>query len=441
MKYFLIIFLTISINNDFVSAVEVERLDSLVKETLLNNPEIKASKNKYLASTKIPSQEGSLPNPIIGGRIKNVSFDEITLGDDPRSDVQIFFNQEIPFPGKLYSKEKIALENAESQKWAAEAVAKKIIADLKSAYYDWFFINKSIEITTKNKELLSKFAKVAEVKYEVGNGIQQDVLKAQVEVSVFIERLQLLDEKKQSIEYKIKKILNRPLNSDLGKPQNIEKTDFSLSLDEISNITLEQAPIIKSSLNNIDSREELLNLAKKQYLPDFIAGATYFNRSGGSGNLDDIWQLSLGLRVPLYFWKKERFGVEEANLNLLEAKENYDAIEDNILFQVKDSFITAKTAENLLKLYKGGIIPQSSLSLESAISGYQVGDVDFLTLLNNLITLFNFELEYYDQLTVYQKALVRMEEISGVVIIGKTPTQSDGSKNIKIISGENSDES
>ena len=83
-----------------------------------------------------------------------------------------------------------------------DAVTKNIIAELKSAYYDWYFINKSIEITTKNKELLSKFAKIAEVKYEVGIGIQQDVLKAQVEVSRFIERLQLLDEKKQQFNIK-----------------------------------------------------------------------------------------------------------------------------------------------------------------------------------------------------------------------------------------------
>lgn len=439
MKHFLIILTIITINCYEVNAGEVVNLDSLVNEALLNNPEINASKNRYLATTKRPSQEGSLPNPIIGGRIKNVSFDEITLGDDPRSDVQVFFSQEIPFPGKLSTKEKVALENAESQKWMTDAVTKNIIAELKSAYFDWYFINKSIEITTKNKKLLSKFAKIAEVKYEVGIGIQQDVLKAQVEVSRFIERLQLLDEKKQTIEYKIKKLLNRPLDSVLGKPEKVIKTEFKLTNAEITEITKKQAPLIQSSSDIVDSRNESLNLAKKQYLPDFIVGGTYFNRSGGNGNLDDIWQLSLGLRVPLYFWKKERFGVEEASLNLLVAKENYDAIEDNILFQVKDSLITAQTAENLLKLYKGGIIPQSSLSLESAISGYQVGDVDFLTLLNNLITLFNFELEYYDQLTVYQKALVRIEEVSGLEIISKASLTSDDDE-INHIIGENINE-
>jgi outer membrane protein TolC len=67
-----------------------------------------------------------------------------------------------------------------------------------------------------------------------------------------------------------------------------------------------------------------------------------------------------------------------------------------------------------MSLYQKGIIPQTRLSLESAISGYQVGTVDFLTLLDNLVTLFSFELEYHNQLADYEKALARIEELSGI---------------------------
>lgn len=397
---------------------EIVKLSSLVEEAGENNPVIKASKAKWEASTMRPSQEGSLPNPIIGGRIKNVSFSDITLGDDPRSDVQAFVTQEIPFPGKLSSKEEIAQQESDAQRWLFDATSRKVIADLKEAYFDWFFINKSIEITNRNKELLLKFTKIAEVKYEVGMGIQQDVLKAQVEVSGFIERLELLAKRKEIVETKIKEILNRPLGSPLGEPEEVTKSELVITLEQITDATSEHAPLLKSSSEIVDSREESLKLAKKEYLPDFILGATYFNRDGGNGDLDDIWQVSLGLRVPLYYWRKERFGVREAALEVSEAQENYESTKNNLLFEVKDNYITATTAEKLVELYQTGIIPQSSLSLESAISGYQVGDIDFLTLLNNLITLFNFELEYYGQLTEYQKALVRIEEIAAIELIG-----------------------
>jgi outer membrane protein TolC len=417
MKLFqIILFVALIIAIDVKA--EIIKLDSLVEEATNNNPLIKASKAKWEASIMRPSQEGSLPNPIIGGRIKNVSFSDITLGEDPRSDIQAFVIQEIPFPGKLSSKEEIAVQESESQRWLSDAISRKIIADLKEAYFDWFFINKSIEITNRNKELLQKFTKIAEVKYEVGMGIQQDVLKAQVEVSGFIERLELLAKRKEIVETKIKRILNRPLDSPLGEPEEITKSELTTTLAEITDATSEHAPLLKSSSEIVDSREESLKLAKKQYLPDFILGATYFNRDGGNGDLDDIWQVSLGLRVPLYYWRKEKFGVREAALDVSQARENYESTKNNLLFQVKDNYITATTAEKLVELYQTGIIPQSTLSLESAISGYQVGNIDFLTLLNNLITLFNFELEYYQQLTEYQKALARIEEIAAIELIG-----------------------
>ena len=424
MKLFQIILFATLIFGINASA-EVIKLDSLVQEASDNNPEIKASKARWEASTMRPSQEGSLPNPIIGGRLKNVSFSDITLGEDPRSDIQAFVTQEIPFPGKLSSKEEIAQQESESQRWLSDAISRKVIADLKEAYFEWFFINKSIEITNRNKELLEKFTKIAEVKYEVGMGIQQDVLKAQVELSGFIERLELLNERKEIVETKIKKILNRPLDSPLGEPEEIAKSELTVTLSEITDATSERAPLLKSSSEIIDSREESLKLAKKQYLPDFILGATYFNRDGGNGDLDDIWQVSLGLKVPLYYWRKERFGVKEAVLEVSEAQQNYEATKNSLLFEVKDNYITATTAAKLLNLYQTGIIPQSSLSLESAISGYQVGDIDFLTLLDNLITLFNFELEYYGQLTSYHKALTRIEEIAAIDLIGSGLSTSE----------------
>jgi len=418
---------------------EVVKLDLLVEEAMDNNPGIKASKARWEASSMRPSQEGSLPNPIIGGRIKNVSFSEFTLGEDPRSDIQAFVVQEIPFPGKLSSKEKIAQEQSQSQRWLSNAVSRKIIADLKEAYFEWFFINKSIEITNRNKELLQKFTKIAEVKYEVGMGVQQDILKAQVEVSGFIERLELLAKRKEIIETKIKRILNRPLDSLLGEPEEITKSELGVTLAEITDVTSEQAPVLKSSADIVDSKEESLELAKKEYLPDFILGATYFNRDGGNGDLDDIWQVSLGLRVPLYYWRKEKFGVREAALDVSEARENYESTKNNLLFVVKDDYITATTAGKLMDLYQTGIIPQSTLSLKSAISGYQVGDIDFLTLLNNLVTLFNFELEYYEQLAEYQKALARIEEITAMELIGDEGSIAKGTINNDEIRGEQND--
>ena len=394
-------------------ADEVTTLKSLVDETLQNNPEIKAARARWEASTKRPSQEGSLPDPIVGINWFNVSFDRITLNETPDSMFLFTFFQEFPFPGKLSLREQTAKEEAEAQEKMYETDLRRVIADLKEAYYIWFLVHKSIEIIAKNKDILEKFEQIAEAKYAVGDGIQQDVLKAQVEVSRFIEQLDLLNEQKGMVEARIRSILNRPPDSPLGNPETeIEKSPFNLTTEELYKIAQERAPLLKAKENLIDREEEALKLAKKEYYPDFSIGASpgLMGIPGGGGT-QGAWGVTFGVKVPLYFWRKQRYGVEEAALQLKAAQEDFSSTSQDISFRVKDQYLVAKTSENLLKLFEEGIIPQATSSLESAIAGYQVGNIDFLTLLDNLLTLFNFELTYYTHLTNYQKALVRIEEI------------------------------
>jgi cobalt-zinc-cadmium efflux system outer membrane protein len=421
MKFIIsIILFTAFIGTDTV-ANEVVSLESLVSEALQNNPDIKAARARWEASTKRPSQEGSLPDPTIGISWQNVRLNRITLNEDPDSMIRFPFIQELPFPGKLSLKEKVAQQKADAQEQSYEAVVRKVASNLKEAYYDWYLIVKSIEITKKNKELSEKFLKISEAKYEVGLGIQQDVIRAQVEVSKFIEQLEILQQQKGVIESKINSILNRPPVDTLGDPEDLEKPALNLTAKDLYKLIEHNSPILKMREKIVESEIEALNLAKKQYYPDFSVGVSPGIMGMSDGGTQGVWEVEVGLKVPLYFWRKQRYGVQEAALELSAAKEEYSSDKQDLIFMVNDNYLAAKTSENLIDLYKGGIIPQSTLSLNSAISGYQVGDIDFLTLLNNLTTLFNFEIEYYRQLAEYHKAIARLEEITGVEL-----TQSNG---------------
>ena len=398
-------------------ADETTPLKSLVEEALEKNPEILRAKAEWEAATKRPSQAGSLPDPIVGVGWRNVRFDRITLTEDPNSMVTFSLSQEFPFPGKLSLREKVAQEEAQAQEKLYEATLRRVIADLKEAYYNWFLVDKSIEITLKNKDLLEKFLKVAEAKYAVGKGIQQDVLKAQVEVSRFIEQLQLLEERRGIVEARIRSILNRPPDSPLVKPEVVEKSPFILTAEELYKLTKEKALLLKVKENLIDRQEEALKLAKREYYPDFALGVAPAVMGMESGGVEGAWEVTLGVKVPLYFYRKQRFGVQEAVSQLQAAREDYTSTNQSLFFNVKDQYLVAKTSENLLKLFQEGIIPQAASSLESAITGYQVGNIDFLTLLNNLVTLFNFEITYYTYLTNYQTALARIEEVVDMPLI------------------------
>ncbi len=417
MRLIIILILTTVSIGFSAFADEVTTLKSLVEEAREKNPEILRAKAEWDAATKRPSQAGSLPDPMVGVGWRNVRFNRVTLTEDPNSMVTFSFSQEFPFPGKLSLREQIAKEEAQAQEKLYEANSRRVIADLKEAYYEWFLVDKSIEITLRNKDLIEKFLKIAETRYKVGKGIQQDVIKAQVEVSRFIEQLKLLEERKGIVEARIRSILNRPPDSPLGKPEVVEKSPFILTAEELYKLTKEKAPLLKSKENLIDRQEEALKLAKKEYYPDFALAAAPGVMGMNGGGTQGVWEVTLGIKVPLYFWRKQRFGVEEAVSQLQAAREDYTSANQELFFNVKDQYLVAKTSENLLKLFEEGVIPQAASSLESAIAGYQVGNIDFLTLLDNLVTLFNFELTYYTHLTNYQKALARIEEITDINLI------------------------
>lgn len=402
---------------------EVITLEELIEKTLENNPEIRASRAAYEASAKRPSQEGTLPNPTIGVKYRNAGFDEITLGDEQMTHLEFSFRQDIPFPGKLSMREEIAETGSEVQEWKAEAVKRRVLAELKKTYYQWFLVNKSIDITEKNKDLLGKLTEIAGAKYEVGKGIQQDVTRAQVEMSKFIEKLEILNSREKIIRARLRDIANIPGDESLGTPADqLKQTTFTLQMDEIKELARENAPVLNARDRQIVMNKGSLELAKKDLYPDISLGTAYANRGFGNDSLDGIWEIGVGFKVPLYFLSREKPAIDEAALNLAESRHRYDDTANEINYLINEYYLTAETAENLMDLYENGIIPQAEMSLDSSISAYQVGKIDFLTLLDNMVTLFTFELEYYRKIVEYQTALANIEETAGIEITGSDGT-------------------
>jgi len=119
------------------------------------------------------------------------------------------------------------------------------------------------------------------------------------------------------------------------------------------------------------------------------------------------------VKLPLYFWRKQRYGAEEAESRLREAKETYRSTRQEIAYMVKEQYLAAKSSERLLSLYESGTIPQATLALDSTTSAYEVGKVDFLTLLNSLTSVLTFEKQYYQELARHEQALARLEPLVG----------------------------
>jgi len=394
----------------------VTLLQELTAELEKNNPEIRGARFRFEAAMKRPSQVGTLPEPKL--TLANVGvgqpFSRLHVSEFAYRGIG--FAQEIPFPGKLGLAAEEAEREADSERQNYRSIVLEKTSQLKTAYYDWYFVTKSIEITTKNRDLLDRLEQIARARYAVGKGIQPDVLKAQVEVSGLAQQLELLEQKKLITEARIRSLLNSEVP--LGRPSDIRQTAMPLQLDSILQIVENRSPRLQSEQAMVQSRAVAIDRARREYRPDFNVAFQWQHTASG---FPDYYMATAEVKLPVYFGRKQRLGVEEAQARFQEARENYQAARQDLVFAAKDKYFTAMTSEKLLALFQSGIIPQSSTALESALSGYEVGNVDFLTLLNNAITLLNYEMQYYQELTKHEQALAALEPLVGVELISIRP--------------------
>jgi len=386
-------------------------LSRLQEYALANNPEIEAARQRWRAARARPSQEGSLPDPMISTAYHNEGFDRFALGSREFAFLRFGAEQEIPFPGKLSFKEAVAAREADRERAVYRAIVLNALTRLRLAYNDYYLAHKSIEIVRENKELLEKLARAAEARYHVGEGLQQDVVRAQVELSILLGLLTSLEQQRQSAAATLNAVLNRPPLAPLGVPAPPAKLPLPYTLDQLASLAREQSPALQVAQSEVARAQAALDLAKRQYYPDLILRADYFHKAA----LLPEWEVGAGIRVPLYFWRKQAFGVREATAAVSAARSARQGASQEVLARLKDFYAQATSAERLAELYATVVAPQAEIALESALAAYQVGKVDFLTVLNNVAVLNEYRLRYYEELAKFDKAVAQLYEAAGLL--------------------------
>jgi cobalt-zinc-cadmium efflux system outer membrane protein len=393
-------------------------LPDLIEEGINNNPDLLASYHNWQADLAKVPQAGALPDPQLSFNLLNMPVNTFDFNQEPMTGKQIALMQMFPFPGKQGLREDIAQSNADVSKAKNQELKNQLVKNIKQTYYDLFFIDQSIVTVQKNTGVLQDFIHIAESKYTVGKGLQQDVLKAQVELSKLEEKAINLQQKRQAITARLNALLNRPAGTPLGKTVAPKLDSLNMDLPQLEELADKNRPLIQAWASILSQNKKKVSLAKKDYLPDFKLAVAYTQRDqleNGMGGVDFLSAL-VTVDFPLYFWRKQNKRVEETRYNQEMVQENYRSVQNQIYSDLDKTLSELDKNYRLLDLYKTGIIPQATQSLNSAIAGYQTDKVDFLTLLNNQLTLFNFELDYNRFLSDYSKGIAELEAATGVRI-------------------------
>ena len=393
-----------------LSGHDTLNLDDLVKIALAKNPAVQSAAHTFSAERTKIQQAGALPDPTFGvGWMGNARPFSVQTGD-PSSYRSLSAMQMLPFPGKRGLRGQIAAKEADATQWDLEGVRRRVAADVKSAYYDYWYYDKAIRTTQENRDLLTKLSNIAEARYRVGKGTQADVLRSQVEISMLLQKLTILDQARATAQARLNTLLSRDPDAPLPPAADLPSiSPLNYSLDDLYKLARENDPEFQRMQKMIERSQLATNLANKDYLPDLSVGYMYEQRPA----MPDMHGFTFTVNIPVFYKSKQREEVRQAKEEELSASSARDNRQNELYFDLKQNYLAAKASETLLKLFSQGVVPQSSLALESSMSSYQVGNVDFLTMIGNFTTVLNYETDYYREMANYQTSLARIEALIG----------------------------
>lgn len=399
-------------------------LARLVATALADNPELKASDARWRMFASKAKQAGSLDDPMLMLKAQNLLIrDPFNFGRDVTSSKVIGISQQLPFWGKRALREEIATLEAESYRHSIEERKLELARMVKETWYQLYATDKSLAVIEKNLKIMDDFLTIAESKYAVGQGAQADIYKAGLEKSKMLDMQISLKQKRTSLEANLNYLLYRPGNSQVPPIPDFPLPELVRTVEQLNSLAQEKRPQVKSLMAQAGKGNAGRRLAHREFWPDVNVSFEYMVRQAqGSGmGYDpgyDMFTLGLTFNLPVQ-WNRRQAMLAESSSETTMATDELNSLKNSISYLINDSLAQLERRKRLVELYKGGIIPQAEQSLESALIGYRVNKVDFLTLLDGRVSLFNYERELYESQAEYMMALARLEATVGTDLTDK----------------------
>jgi outer membrane protein TolC len=388
-------------------------LGALLREAEANNPEIAAARSRVSAAETVPSQMEAPPDPLAGVSYTNAGLIEPTLGDDPDAMLTLSWSQEVPYPGKLRLAGEAARREIDMSGRRFDQIRLDVLARLKQSYADLYRIDRTSSILQESRELLTSFMESARARYETGDGLLQNVLKAQTEIAKLDVELEKLTQERLSVVAALNALAGRTRNEAMGPVVALPESVAAIDSATVEEQILSHSPEILEAEAAARRDEARLDLARRQLKPDMMWEAAYTNR----GALDPMVMGLFGLRLPVYRQRKQAQGIIQAAHQLDASRLDVDSVRLKVMAQARDLLARVSRAEALARLYTEAVIPQARTSLESAAAAYSVGRVDFLTLMSDFAMLLGYEVDYEMQRSERVSVLAALERLTGSSLI------------------------
>ncbi len=320
--------------------------------------------------------------------------------------------QPLPYPGKRDLRAAVADREADAEAQRLDAAKLNLVARVKEAYYRLAYTYAADDVLVRNRTLLDTLLRVSEGRYGVGRAAQQDVFKAQTELSVVELQLERVRQERASREAELNALTGSAPGTPVGRPDDLALVPFAPAVDALLSAAAANAPALKADTAMVASAQAALDVARREYQPDFAVTGGYY----AMGSMPSMYMFRFDVNVPL---QRERraAAVGERTSSLAQARSTVDTTRLDIQSRVQQEYHAATTALRLASLYRDTVLPQVRLALESSMASYQTGAVEFLSVLTNAGSALQYEMTYYDELAAFHASASRLEEMTGTPMV------------------------
>jgi outer membrane protein, heavy metal efflux system len=383
----------------------------LIREAEQNNPEITAAQRGYDASTHVAHQASALPDTQVKVQLFSVGSPKPFAGytNSDFAYIGLGVSQEIPYPGKRGLRAQVANREAEVRHVQIDSACRSITDKVKVVYFRLAYLQQTLAVIERNDLLLKDVEQAVESRYRVGQGNQQEVLKAQLQHTKILQEITMHHREVGQLQAQLKELLSRPQESPDILTEPLAPRVLTYKAPDLLALVKQQNPDVQAQQAMVAKADSQVQLAKKDFRPDFNIEYMYENTDR---KFRDYYVATFSFTLPNRGRRKAELAEAEANHE--QANKQLEAEVQRRLAEVQDQYVVAQTSEEQLKIFRDGLIPQSKATFQAALAAYQANRQNFETLLSSFTDVLNLEIDYQRQLAEHEMALAHLETLTGV---------------------------
>jgi len=411
-----------TLSSGLLRAEETLSLETAITAALDQNPDLKSMQEDAAAAKAASSKSRFWEDPMVG-----VRFYQVPLGKnvDKAQDIDYIVAQKFPFPGKVEAAAQIAHHTYLHHLEELTGRGRSLLRELKADYYQLYARQKRLEVLRQIEGRLRGFVQAAQGKLAANQGTATDAVMGQTEIAKLIGEREVLQQESKTLQAKLNQLMARPVETEIRLPGTVELPVWNFDLKALQASADANHPELRGARHRVEEKQWGIKAAKREWYPDFNAQVEYAQHPGST---QDALTGELLLNVPLIVGKK-RQGVKQAEAEYASATYAQESAKNEVSYRVQEVYQKAKSAQRLLQINRGTLLPQARQALEMSATAYLGGKAAFLDSLNAARTLLDAQQEYWKAFENLGTALAELEEA-----IGQTREEflsAQGNENVK----------